>query len=781
MAAKTKQTNHNSQIAANHKTPKKGVAWRLIAIFALLLSLAAVPVGIHIAYLNQRVQQEFPPQKWEIPARMFARPLVLFPGKSLNPEQLALELQLLNYQADAKQLEQPGHYRRQGGRFEIATRGFQFAQDHEPARRLVVQFQNNQITALRELSSQRQLARVRLQPVLIGNIYSRRGEDRVLLELDDVPQTLLSTLLAIEDRRFDRHIGVDPLAIMRAAWRNLRAGHVVEGGSTLTQQLVKNAFLSRERRLLRKINEGIMALLLERQHDKSTILQAYLNEIYLGQSGAYAIHGFGLAAQFWFGRSLDALRLDQIALLVGMIKGPAAYDPRRHPERARQRRNLVLDQLAAQGLASERRIAQAKAKPLDVIAQPPLGNTLFPAFQRLVREQLRQAYRPRDSRAEGLLIFTTLDPPVQLQAEHSVASHLDRLEAARSRLSADSLEAAAVYARARTGEILALVGGRRARYAGFNRVLDAQRPIGSLIKPFVYLEALSQPQHYTLSTLLDDRPLHIRRPNGDIWRPQNYDRQSHEGVRVLDGLVHSINVGSARLGLSVGVETILERLQKMGLDKSLDAYPSLLLGAMELSPYDVLELYQSLATGGIHQPLRAIDKVVDRQGRVLQRYPASKRRVAESAPVFLLTEALWRVTQEGTARQLQQRLPQGLAMAGKTGTTDDLRDSWFAGYSAEHVGVVWVGRDDNRPTGLTGSTAAMPIWGDIMAHIGTTSLTREAPAGIDWARIDWHSGQRLPKECTLEPLPASAGSDAITPVWVPYIQGSVPKPHPVCR
>ncbi|MFH2127214.1 MAG: transglycosylase domain-containing protein, partial [Pseudomonadota bacterium] len=512
------------------------------------------------------------------------------------------------------------------------------------------------------------------------------------------------------------------------------------------QQLAKNFFLTPERTLQRKFTEMVMALLLELHYSKNEILETYLNEVYLGQDGNRAIHGFGLAASFYFDKPLKELSVSQAALLVGMLKGPTYYSPRRNPKRALKRRNFVLQEMAEQGTLSKRQLAMAKAAPLGVVRRPPSGTSPYPAFLQLVYRQLKRDYRDQDLRSEGLRIITTLDPAVQRAAEQALSNRLARLEKAR-RIKGGALQGAAVVTSTQNAEVQALVGGRDPRFEGFNRVLDARRPIGSLIKPVVYLTALQQPQRYTLATLLDDSPLVLKQKGTADYAPQNYDKEFHGQVPLVDALAHSYNVATVRLGLAVGIPKVMANLKRLGAERELPGFASSLLGAGELSPLEITQVYQTIAGGGFRTPLRAIRTVLTAQGEPLKRYPLKVEQESDAASLFLLTTAMQEVVRRGTARSLAHYLPPSLDIAGKTGTTDGLRDSWFAGFTGDRLAVVWVGRDDNQPTGLTGASGAMMVWGQAMAALDPAPLTLTPPDNLEWVWVQASSGLRSSRGC----------------------------------
>ncbi len=745
--------------AARRKRTRKTFPWFRLALVLLLLA------GAYVVWLDIKVTSQFTGKRWSLPARVYARPLELYAGRELTAQQFADELQALHYRP-VNSVQQAGQYSRDRATFHVMTRPFTFWDGEESARNLRVQFSAGRIGQLADRNTGSAVSLARLDPVLVGSFYPAHNEDRVLLKLDEVPVSLTDALIAIEDRGFYRHHGVAPLAILRALWVNLRAGGVVQGGSTLTQQLVKNFFLTSERSLVRKINEAIMALLLELHYDKDEILEAYLNEVYLAQDGQRSIHGFGLASYFYFDRPLAELRVDQYALLVGLVKGPSYYNPWRHPERARDRRNLVLGVMADLGLISEQEAARARTQRLGVGSAGRKAINTFPAFLDLVRRQLQSDYRDEDITSEGLRIFTTLDPQVQWELESALAGRLKELEAGLG-MESGKLEGAAVVTSVQGGEVLALAGGRNPGFAGFNRALDAYRQVGSLIKPAVYLTALEQPERYTLATLLDDSPLTWTARNGDVWEPSNYDRENHGQVPLYQALAHSYNISTARLGLELGVDTVISTLRRLGVEQKLNPYPSLLLGATEMSPFQVTRLYQTYASGGFVTPLRAITAVLAADKSPLQRYPLNVRAAIEPDHAQLLTTAMMYAVRQGTGQAIYHVLPHERSVAGKTGTTDELRDSWFAAYTGERLGVVWIGRDDNLPTGLTGSTGALRVWRDLFAQFSDTTAIHATGEGIEYHWIDPATGL----------LADSACLDA---VQLPFIRGSQPRRFAPC-
>lgn len=730
--------------------------------FLRLLLVLLVGFAAWLVYLDAVVTNKFEGRRWEIPSRVYARPLELYQGAPLNADALLSELQLLGYQ-QANEPRSPGEFNRQGSRFVLQTRDFFFPDILEQSRKVRLTLAGDRVEDLQVLSGA-QAAIVRLDPVQIGGIYPSHGEDRVLVQLEQAPPYLSEALLTVEDRDFRNHWGVSLSGIVRAAMANFQAGEIVQGGSTLTQQLVKNFYLSRDQTLTRKLNEALMALLLELHYEKDEILETYLNEIYLGQSGARSINGFGLASQFYFSRAFQHLELHQVALLVAMVKGPSYYNPRRHPERALARRNLVLDMLVEQGVVDASEANAAKAKPLGVVARGRFSENRYPAFVDLVQRHLARDYQEADLQSEGLRIFTTLDPQIQVAAETAVSRTLAALDPGKS---ATPLQAAAIFTGKENGEVTAVVGDRDPRFAGFNRALDARRPIGSLAKPMVYLAALAQPEQYTLITPLKDEPFRLVFDNGDEWIPKNHSGEHYGSVSLHQALTQSYNLATVRLGLDVGMGAVTETFRRLGVTEPLPPYPSLFLGAASLTPVEVTALYQSIAASGFTVPLRTIREVTTSDGQVLSRYDLEITQSFSPQAVHLLHYNLQEVMREGTGRSIYRYVPASLNLAGKTGTTDDGRDTWFAGFSGDHLGVVWLGRDGNAPTNLTGATGAMRVFGEAMAAIPQHGFAPILPDGVSYYWVD-PVAQAVTQE----------GCEGA--VFLPFIEGSQPQKTVAC-
>ncbi len=734
--------------------------WLKITLVVLLVSSCV------LVYLDAWVRYKFEGKKWALPGKVYSRALDIYVGLDLKETAFKQELESLGYRAGRK-LAGPGTYVSNGqGRYMVHSRGFQFWDSREPARRFFVSFNQNQISLLSSVEGA-ELNIVRLEPLQIGGIYPKNYEDRQLVLLQAVPANLLAALIAVEDKSFYQHHGISFRAILRALKANISAGAVRQGGSTLTQQLVKNFYLTKERNLARKAVEAVMALLLELHYEKDAILEAYINEIFLGQAGRRAVHGFGLGSQHYFRRPLAELKLHQVALLVGMIKGPSYYDPWKHPERALRRRNLVLDIMSTEQVLPADTIAIARRRPLDIAERRESLTTNFPGYMELVRQQLQQDYKDEDLRTEGLRIFTNLDPLIQAQSEKSLAESIQHIEQQWGE-KASELQGAIVVTKTGTGEISAVVGGRDPRYAGFNRALHAVRPIGSLIKPVVYLTALKQSRQYSLASLISDEPVTVQGPDNELWQPNNFDRESHGDVLLYQAMAQSYNLATARLGMNIGIDNVLATVKKLGIDKKVPAVPAVLLGSIELSPFDVASMYQTIAAEGFFTPLRAIREVVDADGQPLTRYPLQIDQRFEREYIYLISYAMQAAVREGTGKSIYQSLPNHIPLAGKTGTTNDQRDSWFAGFDGQHLAVVWLGQDDNSTTPLTGATGALRVWRDLYSHIGVDAVSFFQPDGIVYKWVDESTGLLSKEMCQ--------GAH-----YIPFIKGYGPERVAPCR
>jgi penicillin-binding protein 1B len=715
-----------------------------------------------LGYLDSNVREQFEGKRWAIPARVYASPVELYAGQNLTVQKFESLLQQLNYRQD-NQLKLEGSYTKKDQKISVKTRAFDFWDKREPSRMLAVNFDDVAIVNVVDLIEEKEEAIVRMDPVLIGSFYPAIKEDRILIKLEETPELLIQGLLASEDRNFYNHIGISFRGIARALVADFKARGMVQGGSTITQQLAKNFYLSSEKRLWRKIQEIFIALILEYRYSKQEILEAYLNEIYLGQDGASAVHGFGLASEFYFGTALKNLNLEQIATLVALVRGPSQYDPRRYPEKALNRRNLVLDEMLEQDYISEEQATQAKLKKMNIIPRMAMAKNRYPGFLDLIRRQLKQEYREKDITSDGLRIFTTLDTLIQETLQQTITQKLNLLEkTSRAR----ELESAVVVTRRDSGEIAALASAREEAASGFNRALDALRPIGSLMKPVVYLTALQYPEKYTISTRVSDSEITVNLPNGS-WNPKNYDHREHGNVSLLTALTKSYNLATVRVGMDIGVARTAKTLKEMGVTREVDILPSLLLGATSLTPIEVTQLYQTLAGDGFLTPLRGIRAVVAENGKQLQSYPFVVRQAVDPSTTYLVNTMLQGVMHNGTGHSAYEEFPKDYGLVGKTGTTNDAKDSWFAGYTGDYLSVVWLGRDDNKPIGLTGSTGALQVWTALMKQISKQPVTLIPPENIMTASVDPVNGLLATQTCKRA-------------VDYPYLTGSEPTAYSAC-
>ena len=723
----------------------------------LALGVAALAGALYVLYLDRLVTRQFEGRRWTLPAQVFAAPLELYTGLALSPTQLEQELQRLHYRR-AEQLDRPGTYRLQGARIEVALRPARFADETRNAALLSIVAGPQGLESLRD-SAGRDVPVLRLEPLLIGSIFPIHGEDRIIVTPQEVPSLLPAALKAVEDRKFDSHHGVDPVAMLRALWVDVRAGQIEQGGSTLTQQLVRSYFLNSRQTLSRKLREAIMAMALDAHFTKADLMNAYINEIFLGQDGDRAIHGFGLASQFYFGKPLAELDLSEVALLVAVVRGPSYYDPRRHPERVRLRRDLVLKVMADQGIVTAREASAAAHQPLAVSGRP--AGAYYPAYLDFVRRTLRRDYHDQDLTEAGLRIYTSLEPRAQEQAEQALEHELTRLDRLHKHAPAP-LEGAVVVTSPQSGDVIAIVGGRNVGYDGFDRALDAHRSMGSLVKPFIYLTALES-GHYNAATVVQDAPVDVKLVNGKHWRPENFTHQTYGPVPVVRALAESLNLATVSVGLDVGLAKVAQTLQRLGLPQPPAQVPAMLLGAVEATPLEAAQLFNGLANGGFRNPLRAVRALISTDGKPLKAFPLEVTQVASPEVVYQLDRMLVQVMDRGTGRSARALLPASLVVAGKSGTSSDYRDSWFAGFSGSHLVVVWVGYDDNEPTGLTGSAGALPVWAHVMAGLGTNSWEAPMPDNLAEVHIEYPTGLRVAPGCSDDIVAVAVPAEAVLP------------------
>ena len=717
-----------------------GSGWRS-RLLTWGLAGAALLLGFlipYMLYLNHQVGERFGKLRWQVPTRVYARPLTLRTGLAMDAQTLKTELDAASYHdGDGKRA---GTYARNGGRWRISSRGFDDVDGRIAPAQLEVSLSGGEVVAIRDVGSRKALRSARLDPARIATLYGQQQEERRLVRIEEVPELMVTGLQAVEDKDFNHHMGVDLSGMLRAVFVTVKSGgDTRQGASTLTQQLARSGLLGigKEQTFRRKFKEILFALLLEARYDKRTILEAYFNQVDLGQRGAQAIRGVSAASEFWFGRDLRDLSTEQIALMIGLVKGPSWYNPRRNPERAKERRDFVLAKMRENGLIDDKEYQRATKAPLGVTENA--GNVAanrFPAYVDLVRKQLARDYPSDSISGAGLSVMSGMSPSAQGYAEGAVGRTLKSI-GSKNR---PPLQAGMVMTDVHNGDVLAVVGSRDFTEQGFNRAVDAKRPVGSLLKPFVYLLALAQPDKWSLASTVSDAPVTVSLGRGRDWKPGNSDNRSHGTVRVIDALAQSYNQATVRLGMDVQPQRLAELIRTLAGIQS-EGQPSLILGAVDQSPYAMAQLYQFLASDGEIQPLHAVRGVLDSQGRAIKRYdsdapPAQK---GDAVAARLVGSALQYAVTSGTGRPLIRDGLGRLSPAGKTGTSNDGRDSWFAGYTGDHLAVVWVGNDQNKETGLYGATGGMRVWSDIFARLPSAPL-QIAGEGLDWQWIeDGHS------------------------------------------
>ncbi|WP_433990790.1 bifunctional glycosyl transferase/transpeptidase [Klebsiella pneumoniae] len=700
---------------------KRSWLWLLVKlgiVFAVLIAAYGV-------YLDQKIRSRIDGKVWELPAAVYGRMVNLEPDMQISKNEMVRLLNATQYR-QVSAMTRPGEYTVQANSIEMIRRPFDFPDSKEGQVRARLTFDGDHLETIENMDNNRQFGFFRLDPRLITMLQSPNGEQRLFVKRSGFPDLLVDTLLATEDRHFYEHDGISLYSIGRAVLANLTAGRTVQGASTLTQQLVKNLFLSSERSYWRKANEAYMALIVDARYSKDRILELYMNEVYLGQSGDNEIRGFPLASLYYFGRPVEELSLDQQALLVGMVKGASVYNPWRNPKLALERRNLVLRLLQQQQVIDQELYDMLSARPLGV---QPRGGVISPqpAFMQMVRQELQAKLGDKVKDLSGVKIFTTFDSVAQDAAEKAASEGIPVLK--KQRKLAD-LETAMVVVDRFTGEVRAMVGGAEPQFAGYNRAMQARRSIGSLAKPATYLTALSQPNQYRLNTWIADAPVTIRLSNGQTWSPQNDDRRFSGQVMLVDALTRSMNVPTVNLGMALGLPAVVDTWTKLGAPKNqLNAVPSMLLGALNLTPIEVAQAFQTIASGGNRAPLSALRSVIAEDGTVLyQSYPQAERAVPAQA-AYMTLWTMQQVVQRGTGRQLGAKYP-GLHLAGKTGTTNNNVDTWFAGIDGSQVTITWVGRDNNQPTKLYGASGAMSIYQRYLANQTPTPLVLTVPEDV---------------------------------------------------
>jgi penicillin-binding protein 1B len=707
-------------------------------IVKLFITLIFV-LGFYGVYLDSKVKDKFEGQRWNIPVQVYGKIEKFSVGDEVTFAELMRYLDLTGYHQKKKTVS-PGDFSLSNNKLIIYRKAFDFGDGNSIAQRFTIHISNNHIRSISD--EEESLENLLLEPLLIDRLVPSNKEDRIIVALESIPEQLIDTLLLVEDRNFYFHYGISPLGITRALISNIQAGRTVQGGSTLTQQLVKNMFLTREKTLWRKVNEAVMSVILELRYSKDQLLEAYINEVYLGQNYANGIYGFGLAAKFYFGQPIQSLSIEQTATLIGLVKGPSYYDPWRRPENSKKRRDLVLRLMYQNELISQKSFQKAVESPLSVRKSRRLVQKKFPAYLQLVKKELAEKLSEFDQQA-GIRIFTGFSIVAQRNAEQSIQDKITDLEKLNK---AQPLQVSMIVTDIYSGEVRALVGDKKTGYAGFNRALHAKRPIGSLIKPAIYLAALERYQQYNFATILKDEPIVLLSESGQEWRPKNYNGKFEGKVSLLDGLVRSLNVPTVNLGMQLGLDNVANIFHVLGYPNDIVTRPSMLLGSLNLSPFEVNQLFLPIANQGYKNTSHAINHIVSAQGETLWQFKLQEEQLFSSQGIYLLDHALSQVTKRGTAKSLTWRL-NGVELAGKTGTTNEQRDSWFVGYDNQNLVTTWLGRDDNKATELTGSSGALVLFAQFMNKHGVINKVRKMPDNISMTNFESGSGNAVSVEC----------------------------------
>lgn len=738
-----------SKRPARRKTSKKGLSWPRMGLKlgVWLLFIAAIGGGLYVWYLSATIETRFAGRRWSLPSRVYADAMLLFPGQDYSQKQVVQSLKDLGYRPTKKRSLKPGQYQVNSQGLKVHLRRLTLPGRKRSAMAIGMGFSQNSITHLSRLDGKRAPGVVELEPRPVAQFFGPERESRVLISLPKIPPHVARAVLAAEDADFYKHHGVDIPGILRALWVNLKAGGIRQGGSTITQQLAKNYFLTPERTIWRKIRELIIALILEFKYTKDTILEIYLNEVYLGQAGSVAINGLGEAAQFYFGKTAKSLNAAESALLAAIIKGPNRYSPHRHPKRAKQRRNWVLASMVKEGWLKPAALGWVQRQPLGV-APFKKYRRRAPYFIDYVSQELKDLYPKGALASLGLGIYTTLDLEVQAAAERALKRGLQRLEKARPKLKAKKpgkrLQGAVIVMQPQTGNILAMVGGRDYGHSQFNRATQALRQPGSTFKPLVYLAALDQ---FTTASHLSNEP-RVYKVGGKKWRPHNYKPHPARRVNLRIALSMSLNLPTVDLARQVGLERVAAVARGFGLSSPMKPYPSLALGALEVRPLELARAYCAFAADGVLPYPLSVHKVAGESGRVMHRRHVSKESVTTPGKAYIMDSLLRSVVLQGTGQSLG-RMGVHLPLAGKTGTTNDYRDAWFVGYTPDILVLVWVGFDDGRSTGYSGAGAALPIFAELIKSVPwrTSGQWFRQPPGVIKARVCATSGKAPSSGC----------------------------------
>ena len=730
--------------------PPRGKVLRKLLFFSILFVVSAIGFYFYRLYSNAAtvVENHLKSQRWALPSTIYADAPILYQGMPMKPARLIEYLERLDYQRQNGWDVKTGEYYSNKNR--IMFRKHSLFEDREPEPPIEVVFGGTSIERIENIGKKEELPAYELEPIPISNLFGEEWEKRTIVKYSDLPEHLIEAVLAIEDRRFFQHGGIDLKAVIRAIWNDLTNDNQLQGGSTITQQLAKNFYLTPERSIRRKITEAVMAWIMEKRLEKNEILELYLNEIYLGQRGSMSINGVGVASRLFFRKDVQHINVPEAALLAGMIQAPAIYNPYRHPKDAKKRRDIVLRSMMQTGALKRAEYDQFIKMPVVVHSFDSRIN-LAPYFGSLVKAQLLEKYNQEQIYTQNLRIFTTLDLEMQQAAEEAISAGLEKIDKIRFQKTKKKAEACLIAIEPQTGFVRALVGGRSYSHSQFDRVTQAKRQPGSIFKPVVYATAFEQSfadheRTFTPATLIADEPWTLHYQN-QVWKPKNYDGQYHGTVTLRSALAQSMNVATAKLAVEVGLNEISALALRLGFG-NVKPYPSLSLGAFEVSPWQVATAYTVFANGGVKTEIRTLKKVADHVGSTLERSQIEVKTILRPQTAYLVTDMLTSVLTQGTGSGVKKW---GFVRpaAGKTGTTDEYRDAWFVGYTPNLLCVVWTGYDDNTPIRMTGAQAALPIWVSFMKK-ATENLPAEefsSPSGVSIRMIDPSTGGLATEDC----------------------------------
>jgi penicillin-binding protein 1B len=694
--------------------------WGLI--FSLL---GSIPFSIWVWWLNGQVVSRFEGQKWQVPSEVYSAPIILRSGALWKKQDLENLLEETGYRF-GRNSQNVGWAARSNIKVSAHLRAYVDHLGFHESQRRIFSFNNGHLV-IQKLNGD-EVVEARIEPQRIGFLYGGNTESRQILTYDEIPKPLLDILIAVEDQDFYEHWGISLTGIARAVVVNLTHGSRRQGGSTLTQQLVKNMYLSSERTYTRKLTEVVMSLLLEYHYSKEAIITAYTNEVYLAQLGSSALHGFAAASQYFFGRPINELNIDEFALLVGMVKGPSLYNPQRSPNRAKTRRNVVLAILKEQGRLTNGDYNSLIKQPIR-LASKQKSRSVYGDYLDLVAMQLSRDFDETTLATKNLRIYTGVDIRAQRAANSAMRRQVDQLEKRDPKLK--GLQGAMVVTDRLSGQVRAIVGSSSDHYTGFNRALGAVRPIGSLVKPPLYLSALATGR-YTWWTKIEDKRIRFN-VGGKVWAPENYDRKTHGVVHLYESMAKSYNLATVSLANDIGFDRVGDTLRQLGVKRSFTMHPAMALGSLELSPFEVSRLYQPIVSQGASSELGVVLAVMDQDDQLIKRFNQLNDIPFTDALLAVTLDGMTKTPKIGTARAAQAVFPK-LNFAAKTGTTNQQKDSWYIGITGDYSSTVWLGDDNNVPLSITGSSGAQKVWIDFTQHTNPISLPDSLPYGA--ARFD---------------------------------------------